>query len=240
MALIDNENYDKAELKMPARNNYFYGKMMTESYFKMEQDYFNQKRWLMNRLSLGYGVLCGLEVKRTEDDKVYITPGVAIDKLGREIIVPKNSHSIPLKLTDKCGNLIEDSILEEVVTIYLAYHECKSDMLPILVGDCDTANQCAPGTITERYIIQVKAGGPPKIKQYDLDGIMDNGEINYNALVELLSTCSITQDLNNELGIALATVDTDGTIYMNVRPLAYNNALLFDLMCLLLKKLQSM
>ena len=49
-------------LAAPQRNNYFYGKLLDEFHFQMEQHYMNQKRWLLNRLSLGTGVLCGLEV----------------------------------------------------------------------------------------------------------------------------------------------------------------------------------
>ncbi len=52
-----------AKLTAPQRNNYYYGKMMDERHFDMEQDYGNYKRWLNNRITLGEGVLSGLEVK---------------------------------------------------------------------------------------------------------------------------------------------------------------------------------
>src|SRR6185369_4527424 len=44
------------------RNNYFHGKMLSARDLAAEQDYFNQKRWLINRMVLGWGVVCGLEV----------------------------------------------------------------------------------------------------------------------------------------------------------------------------------
>src|SRR3970282_1579003 len=49
-----------AKLESPTRNRYFYGKLLTERHFDLEQRYFNRKRWLLNRLTLGSGVICGL------------------------------------------------------------------------------------------------------------------------------------------------------------------------------------
>lgn len=74
-------------LAPPRRNHYFYGKRMDVQHFQMEQDYGKLKQWLLNRLTLGKGVLCGLRVSLA-DGKVCVDPGVAIDGLGREIIVP--------------------------------------------------------------------------------------------------------------------------------------------------------
>ena len=76
------------ELTLPKRNHFFYGKLLDEMHLRLEQNYFNGKRHLLNRLALGHGVLCGLEVV-VEDGTVWVTPGVAIDRHGREIIVPE-------------------------------------------------------------------------------------------------------------------------------------------------------
>lgn len=74
-------------LREPRRNKYFYGKRMDVQHFQMEQDYGKLKQWLLNRLTLGKGVLCGLNVT-VSGGRVCVDPGVAIDGLGREIIVP--------------------------------------------------------------------------------------------------------------------------------------------------------
>ena len=57
-----NEHHKTGMLETPERNRYFYGKLLDEASLRMEQSYFNQKRWMMNRLGLGSGVLCGLQV----------------------------------------------------------------------------------------------------------------------------------------------------------------------------------
>jgi hypothetical protein len=83
----------------PTRNRYFYGKLLDVFHFELEQNYFNSKRWLLNRLVTGYGVVCGLNILLTPDKKsIYLTPGVAIDKCGHEIIVCQPSSSVPLPL----------------------------------------------------------------------------------------------------------------------------------------------
>ena len=81
----------------PVRNRYFYGKMLDVYHFELEQNYFNSKRWLLNRLVSGYGVVCGLNVLLSSDGKsLYVTPGVAIDKCGHEIVLCQPSVPVPL------------------------------------------------------------------------------------------------------------------------------------------------
>ena len=81
----------------PVRNRYFYGKMLDVFHFELEQNYFNSKRWLLNRLVSGYGVVCGLNVVLTADGKsVIVTPGVAIDKCGHEIVLCQPSGPVLL------------------------------------------------------------------------------------------------------------------------------------------------
>jgi len=82
----------------PVRNRYFYGKMLDVFHFELEQQYFNSKRWLLNRLVSGYGVLCGLNVQLGSDyQSIIVTPGIAIDKCGHEIVVCQPSEPQSLK-----------------------------------------------------------------------------------------------------------------------------------------------
>lgn len=77
------------ELKAPQRNRYFYGKLLTAEDFIAEQNYFNAKIRLMNRLLFGSGVIAGLNVIKTDENGAAIESGVALDSAGREIIVPE-------------------------------------------------------------------------------------------------------------------------------------------------------
>ena len=51
-----------ADLLEPVRNLWFTGKMLDAYHMDLETDYGNRKRWLLNRLVLGSGVV-GLDVK---------------------------------------------------------------------------------------------------------------------------------------------------------------------------------
>jgi hypothetical protein len=74
-------------LQAPRRNRYFYGKRMDVQHFQMEQDYGKLKLWLLNRMTFGKGVVCGLDVS-VDGTLICVEPGFAIDGLGREIVVP--------------------------------------------------------------------------------------------------------------------------------------------------------
>jgi len=69
------------------RNRYFYGKLLTVRDFEKEQRYMRQKSQLLNRLSLGAGVICGLGVTASDDATLLIESGLALDYQGRMIAV---------------------------------------------------------------------------------------------------------------------------------------------------------
>lgn len=69
------------------RNRYFYGKLLSVQDFQREQAYMNHKRRLLNRLLYGDGILCGLQVLEVDEESISIEMGVALDSLGREIVM---------------------------------------------------------------------------------------------------------------------------------------------------------
>lgn len=78
----------KSRLYPFERNRYFYGKLLTVRDFESEQKYFNDKRRLLNRLLFGSGVLSGMSVVAVDDKTVSVEMGVAIDYIGREVVIP--------------------------------------------------------------------------------------------------------------------------------------------------------
>lgn len=79
---MNNNNYFPLE-----RNRYFYGKMLTARDFEIEQRYSNNKRRLINRTLFGAGVVCGLGVYQNDDSSFSVETGLALDYMGREIVV---------------------------------------------------------------------------------------------------------------------------------------------------------
>ncbi len=69
------------------RPNYFTHQLLLEQDFKDEQSYHIEMRRRLNRLFHSWGVLEGLEVQRKGEREITITPGVALDREGREIVL---------------------------------------------------------------------------------------------------------------------------------------------------------
>jgi len=150
-----------ASLTTPERNNYFYGLLLDEARFEREVDYFNQKRWLLNRLLFGTGVVCGLEVTpdTNPDTKgnYIVSPGVAIDGLGREIVVPNPVSINPNLLTDETG---QPAAGVDNSKLCLAYVEKLINPVPVLVTNCDMVNNCRCDTIRESFVFLVQPWNP--------------------------------------------------------------------------------
>ena len=69
------------------RNRYYSGKMLTSADFAAEQEYGNDKRRFLNNLMFGSGVVCGCNVYSLDDLSVFVESGLAIDRMGREIVI---------------------------------------------------------------------------------------------------------------------------------------------------------
>lgn len=72
------------------RNRYFRGKLLTVADYEAEQRYAIQRRRLVNRQMLGWGVVSGFRVTPAEGEiagqDVTIGEGVAFDRMGRELV----------------------------------------------------------------------------------------------------------------------------------------------------------
>jgi|ERR1044071_1771822 hypothetical protein len=240
MQSISHEMKTRNGIQTFVRNRYFYGKLLDVFHFEQEQDYLNGKRWLLNRLISGYGVLCGLDVQPAQKGQaVVVTPGIALDRGGREIIVPRDSEPIDIPQREKpkpyehsSGNCEP----EDYVHLCICFQQCESDPTPVLVDDCGQATSCSASSIQERYKLIIRDCKAPEI---NLDcGVPDfifNGRLNYHALVERVTRCC--PDLPNDLCIPLADIrlpEGDDPIQtsdidIGPRPIIYSNDLLFDI-----------
>ena len=233
-----------ARLTTPARNRYYYGKLLDADHFTLEQEYGNRKRWLLNRLSLGTGVLCGLDVSVVQTPngpQIVVGPGVAIDAVGREIIVPLPSPGInPLQATDECGQPAGTPVTgPTTVTLYICYYECEAEPAPVMVSQCGPDRACECGLVRERYRLQIRPGplpaqplncgtffsaapdpGDPD-RRLRLCGLTDNA-------------CPTPQD--SCVSLAEIAIDANGNPTVNQcagRTMVYSNAVLLDLiLCL--------
>jgi len=121
------------------RTNFFYGLLLDAERLQNDHAFFNGKRWLLNRLALGSGVLCGLGVRSVAGPSTawFIDTGIAIDALGREIVVAESLPFNPAQPTDDMGRPSGGPLAAGTVEICLAYSEVPTNPVPVLVPDCD-------------------------------------------------------------------------------------------------------
>ena len=106
--------------EQPRRVNYSAGMILTASDFQAEQEYHRQMRYLHNRLLHGYGTVAGLDVV-VDGRNVLVSPGLAIDAQGREIIVTEQM-SLSLDPPDRDRRRIRD--------VAIAWREVPEDPAP--------------------------------------------------------------------------------------------------------------
>jgi hypothetical protein len=230
------------DLKSLERNRYFYGMLLDVYHFRRETNYFNAKRRLLNRLVSGYGVVCGLDVEAgPKPNQIVITPGVAIDKWGYEIIVPERTGpiTIPDDVMAQGTSSYEqkESKEEPCVQVLICYHECESDPVPILAGDCGGAQPCAPSTIREQYKIAFKEGcAEPVPLECRIPDVIARRRIDYPALVKWVSSACPAPPEDPCIPLANIRIEAEHghrcnseNIDITIRPIVYTNDLLFDL-----------
>ena len=179
----------RADFEPFTRNRFYYGKLMDVHQFDLETHYANHKRWMINHLVFGSGVVCGLNVLPGKcPDQVIVSAGVAFDKRGREVVVPSAQTlvlppEVMQRAHDQCGER-----QTPCVRIELCYHECPGDPEPVYAGDCSCAPPCEAGTIRERFCLEVKEGGAPPVHiKCRMSQVVADGMINYPALVQWLA-----------------------------------------------------
>ena len=245
---VDKRRCEICDIPCFERNNYFYGKRMTARDFQDEQCYFNEKRWLINRTVHGWGVVCGLDVKPTEDNKgVEGTPGLAIDCCGREILVCGDAEDryVPLiydKIPkphecDQPQSKEEQQSGIKHIAICLEYDECKREVVNLPSIACDETEKHEFNRIRDSWKIT-----PISIPQEFLDESLPfcqrTNEEKKQSLDSYLCE-KITKGCQHCpecpcIILAAVTVDENGKVKdedidtCNYRKLVYNNQLLFD------------
>ncbi len=129
------------------RNNYFYGKLLTVRDFEDEQRYMNDKRRLTNILNCGVGVVSGLNTLMIDEKTISIEAGMALDYMGREIIVEE-------AVTKKLNVIDGFDGLQDIRSIYLCleYEEKSEEMVHSIVATSENNNQEAQyNRVNESY-----------------------------------------------------------------------------------------
>lgn len=140
------------------RNLYYYGKLMTARDFQAEQDYFNEKRWLINRMILGHGVVCGFDVwfKPESQCTLVIAPGLAIDCCGHEILVCEPLEIDVKPKLDECPKEPQTGKPAECLLICLEYEAQKTEPMNLPAIACDNEGKTEYNRLRDGFRISVK------------------------------------------------------------------------------------
>lgn len=136
------------------RNAYYYSKSMTVRDMVAEQNYFIEKRRLINRSVIGWGVVCGLDVS-AHNGRIHVSDGFGIDAGGRELLVCDFEGVDPLTLIEDChtGRMTECG--EEWV-LCLEYEECRAEMVRLPPSGCCTDSDWEHNRIRETVRLSLK------------------------------------------------------------------------------------
>jgi hypothetical protein len=126
------------------RIRFFNGQILTAADFETDQEYHLQMRRLHNRMLHGFGVVDGLGVSVADgtDAAVVVSPGFALDRRGREIIV---EGPVRISLGDCTG---------DVYVVTIQYSEAATTPVPTLNGDVEFSR------ITEGFEIGMATEDP--------------------------------------------------------------------------------
>lgn len=140
------------------RNLYYYGKLMTARDFQAEQDYFNEKRWLINRMILGHGVVCGFDVwfKPESHYTLVIAPGLAIDCCGREILVCDQQEINVKPKLDHCQRDQHTGKPTEPLLVCLEYEAQKTEPVNLPPIACDNEGKTEYNRMRDGFRISLK------------------------------------------------------------------------------------
>src|SRR5262249_15159296 len=97
---------------------------------------------------------------------VVVTPGAALDRAGREIIVSHTSEPIAIPqrpATKPAPPPAASCDPEDYVHLCICFEQCDTDPAPVLVDDCGQATSCSASSIIERYKLLIRECKAPEI-----------------------------------------------------------------------------
>ncbi|WP_292388406.1 hypothetical protein [Methanosarcina sp. UBA5] len=130
---------------------------MTVRDFETEQQYFDSKRYLINRLLHGTGIVCGfqdLKVTKKENEPLkinFVDGGMALDCCGHEIIVPSNT--LDKEIVDESGNPVSSNSVHSDFYLYLKYKTSYGSYLAVASNSSSCEEKCCPGRVIEDFAV---------------------------------------------------------------------------------------
>lgn len=168
------------------RVRYSNGLVLGVDEFEQEQLYLLTKDQLHNRSLHGYGTVCGLNVFPREEEGVWevvVNPGIAVDKIGRDVRVPqaqcadlnvwllKNKDVIARWLADQ-GSPVVDPV-ELTLHVVLCYEKCATDYVPVPSGPCQSLDKSSvPSRYADHFKLQLQLEAPEQEEEEAIEFLL--------------------------------------------------------------------
>lgn len=159
------------------RNHYYYGKLLSVEDFELEQRYLNNKRRLINRYLNGNGVVSGLSVVIIDDETLSLERGIAIDDIGREIVV---EESITKKISEIEGYDTIDNDSISYAYLCMEYDEEKKEIVHNVAGRNQTSDLVEFNKYRERYRLYLSSIEPKSLSCISNEEIYTEKNIVYS------------------------------------------------------------
>lgn len=143
------------------RNKYFYGKLLSVDDFELEQRYINNKRRMINRFLYGMGIAAGLYVVRVDEKTVSVESGVALDALGREVVIDTPIIK-KLSLMEGYKKCVEESE-KDYVYLCLDYKEEETGIVHNVVGNSMLEGEESFNKVKETYQLYLTDSEPEQV-----------------------------------------------------------------------------
>lgn len=171
----------------PDRVYYASGVMLSADDFIAEQTYHRGRLARALRHLGGFGTVVGLNVSVVAaaaghpDETVEVTPGLAIDRVGRVIEVPRRAclrlqrwfdePDLHLTAGFKPGGALDGNI---VVDLFVSFHECERGRTPAFAsGPFDALDATTPSRLRDAYKLDlfVRSEDAPPLPQDPFGGV---------------------------------------------------------------------
>ncbi len=229
----ESKSKERSGLFAPLRNRFFHGKRLDVYHFELETAYGTDMRRLINRHVIGQGVICGLDVTPGACDySIVIGAGLAIDGMGREIVVPAPSQSIvvPRAVIERVcpppDNEDKDESGEKKrsryrqsdddrdcepgwITVSLCYHECELGGSVSTGGTCGVTVNTGAGLIRESYRLEFTDGRPESDDRLCSGLIGNRGTLYREELARIVTRGCCEADCDPCIPLAAIRIDCD-------------------------------
>jgi hypothetical protein len=140
------------ELSQFTKNRFFKGKLMTPSIMESAREYHSDRLHTLNRYIDGTGIVHGLGIESIEETadglEVTIEPGIALDGLGRPIVVEqRTTKSLP-------------DVSSEELHLFVQYDEVPVETVPVPDTDGAIEADAVPNRLVESFELTHRETAP--------------------------------------------------------------------------------